>query len=290
MEDILKLITEETFIISDTHFQHRNILEFEPCRLTQMRIDGYEANEHDKWLIDNWNAVVNKEDLVLHLGDFSFKQLVNKEITLSLYRRYREYTKSSIIHICQNNVIVTISDLIDYNGEYSGGILDMEEFKSVIKKYTRLEEKDLSDRPEDLLNGEIIMVLGNHDLKPKNYLNRNITIIDGFYSYIDKNKTVLNKVITPDNLFSGFIKSFGDKKIMFSHYPVFNKDDWDRKNKMIAPRIKVLETIFSANSCNLNIHGHIHSNLSTFKHSKNVSTEHIGFRPVKIKTILKEIK
>jgi calcineurin-like phosphoesterase family protein len=87
-------------------------------------------------------------------------------------------------------------------------------------------------------------------------------------------------------MFSGFIKTFGDKKCLFSHYPVYNDDEWDLKNKMIAPRIKLLETIFTTNECNLNVHGHIHSNDSAFRYSRNVSFEKIGFRPIKLSTIL----
>jgi calcineurin-like phosphoesterase family protein len=161
--------------------------------------------------------------------------------------------------------------------------MEMEEFKNIIKKRYKMEDCELSDRPEDLLNGTIILVLGNHDIKPKQYFNRNIEVIDGFYW---KQKDILNKVYSPDPMFSGFIKTFGDKKCLFSHYEIHTNDEWDRKNKMIAPRIKVLETIFTANECNLNIHGHIHSNNSAFKYSKNVSFEKIGFKPVKLSTIL----
>ena len=92
-KEILDKIDENTWIISDTHIGHKNILDFEPCRLTQIRIDGYEADEHDQWVIDNWNSVVKPDDVVLHLGDFAFKQLVNKKITLDLFRKYKHLSK-----------------------------------------------------------------------------------------------------------------------------------------------------------------------------------------------------
>ncbi len=90
---ILDKINETTWIISDTHLGHKNILEFEPGRLTAMRIDGYEADEHDRWIIDNWNAKVKPGETVLHLGDFAFKQLINNEKTLKLYEKYKNLSK-----------------------------------------------------------------------------------------------------------------------------------------------------------------------------------------------------
>lgn len=52
------------WIISDNHFNHQNIIEFEnrPFNSTQ---------EMDEYMIDQWNAVVDKNDTVYHLGDFS---------------------------------------------------------------------------------------------------------------------------------------------------------------------------------------------------------------------------
>lgn len=57
------------FFISDTHFNHKNIIKF--------RGDGRFATvqEHDEFLIDNWNAKVSKKDKVFHLGDFAFKNI-----------------------------------------------------------------------------------------------------------------------------------------------------------------------------------------------------------------------
>lgn len=54
---------KDIWIISDTHFQHENILKFEPTR------PGSTIQEHDEALIDNWNSVVKPGDKVYHLGD-----------------------------------------------------------------------------------------------------------------------------------------------------------------------------------------------------------------------------
>lgn len=50
---------------SDTHFYHRNILEY--CKRPWKTVE-----EMNKALIDNWNSVVKPDDIVFHLGDFAF--------------------------------------------------------------------------------------------------------------------------------------------------------------------------------------------------------------------------
>lgn len=54
------------FIISDTHFYHKMIPEYEPMR-KQWGSDSNAMTEH---MIAEWNKVVPKEATVLHLGDF----------------------------------------------------------------------------------------------------------------------------------------------------------------------------------------------------------------------------
>ena len=49
------IITEDMFVISDTHFGDLYSLK----------------NGSDKYLVDNWNKTVSENDTVLHLGDFT---------------------------------------------------------------------------------------------------------------------------------------------------------------------------------------------------------------------------
>ena len=53
------------FITSDTHFNHHNIIEYTNRPFKHV-------DEMDRILIENWNSVVNWDDTVFHLGDFSF--------------------------------------------------------------------------------------------------------------------------------------------------------------------------------------------------------------------------
>jgi calcineurin-like phosphoesterase family protein len=61
-----------TFLISDTHFGHANILNFKKSDGTPLREGFTDIKEHDLELIKRWNYVVGKNDKVYHLGDVGF--------------------------------------------------------------------------------------------------------------------------------------------------------------------------------------------------------------------------
>ena len=56
---------QKIWFTSDTHFGHKNILRF--CKRPWNTVE-----EMDEGLIQNWNRVVGKDDIVFHLGDFAF--------------------------------------------------------------------------------------------------------------------------------------------------------------------------------------------------------------------------
>lgn len=62
-----------TYLISDTHFGHANILTFTKEDGTPLRPGFKDIKEHDEILIQNWNKVVGPNDRVYHLGDVGFK-------------------------------------------------------------------------------------------------------------------------------------------------------------------------------------------------------------------------
>lgn len=55
----------EIYVTSDTHFNHKKIINYcdRPFKST---------GEMNRVLVKNWNSVVNKDDIVLFLGDFAF--------------------------------------------------------------------------------------------------------------------------------------------------------------------------------------------------------------------------
>lgn len=56
---------DKVFFTSDTHFYHKNILEYSYRPFKSVE-------EMNRVLIDNWNRVVPKDGIVFHLGDFGF--------------------------------------------------------------------------------------------------------------------------------------------------------------------------------------------------------------------------
>lgn len=69
------------FFTSDHHFGHKLIIDFE----SRPFIDVGQMNEA---MIESWNSVVNPDDKVFHLGDFSF---LNKEATHAIVERLHGY-------------------------------------------------------------------------------------------------------------------------------------------------------------------------------------------------------
>lgn len=63
-------MTENTFFTSDTHFFHNNIISY--CNRPFSSVE-----EMNEGLIEKWNSVVGKNDIVWHLGDFCFGKKEN---------------------------------------------------------------------------------------------------------------------------------------------------------------------------------------------------------------------
>ena len=58
-----KNMNDKIWFCSDTHFNHANIIEY--CNRPY-----HDITEMSETIIANWNNVVNKDDIVWHLGDF----------------------------------------------------------------------------------------------------------------------------------------------------------------------------------------------------------------------------
>lgn len=54
------------FMISDLHIGHVSILKFRRCN------PEWTLEDHDKWIVKQWNSVVKKRDTVYVLGDVCF--------------------------------------------------------------------------------------------------------------------------------------------------------------------------------------------------------------------------
>lgn len=61
----------KTFLISDTHFGHANILNFKTNTGETLR-KFQDVYHMDQYMINAWNKTVGPEDKVYHLGDIAF--------------------------------------------------------------------------------------------------------------------------------------------------------------------------------------------------------------------------
>ena len=94
------------FVISDLHLGHTNILKYS----NGLR-GGTTPEEHDEWIIHQWNSVVSKHDLVFVLGDVA----MNRE-ALKLVKKLKG-TK----HLCKgNHDIESLNKYLEYFGQIYG--------------------------------------------------------------------------------------------------------------------------------------------------------------------------
>ena len=61
-----------TFVTSDTHFGHGNILKFTNTDGSRVRPLWEDVDEMNEEMVRRWNARVRPDDVVWHLGDVSF--------------------------------------------------------------------------------------------------------------------------------------------------------------------------------------------------------------------------
>jgi calcineurin-like phosphoesterase family protein len=67
-------MTKDIWVISDTHFNHANILKFTDSNTGEL-IRGAKfqtVSEMDEFMVDKWNSTVKPGDKVYHLGDVMF--------------------------------------------------------------------------------------------------------------------------------------------------------------------------------------------------------------------------
>jgi calcineurin-like phosphoesterase family protein len=81
--------------IADSHFSHFNIIRH--CNRPWKTIE-----EHDEALIERWNLIVSKRDIVYHLGDFAMIPKQPGIPSMKLYRKLRNRLNGRI-HLAVGN-------------------------------------------------------------------------------------------------------------------------------------------------------------------------------------------
>jgi calcineurin-like phosphoesterase family protein len=130
----------------------------------------------------------------------------------------------------------------------------------------------------DKLNGKMLLVLGNHDMKPQYYQKyNNIYAVEGIWNLNGIPSEYFINQEKEDKLLSGFI--LGD--VLFSHYPISDEamEEETSTNEKIKERMKILQKISIDAGCTSNVHGHLHSKNIQTPGSRNVC---IDFNKYKI--------
>ena len=116
------LSNPKIWVISDTHFYHRTILEKEPIR----RRLGATVEDMNWAIADIWNSVVSPRDVVVHLGDVSFKTNTEAKELVSGLAGYKVLIKGNHDRSIRNSVFESMGfgeiyedplELIDPYGE-----------------------------------------------------------------------------------------------------------------------------------------------------------------------------
>ncbi|WP_139994943.1 metallophosphoesterase [Kurthia sp. Dielmo] len=81
------------FLIADTHFHHKKIIEFEVGRSNEFN----DVEQMDNEMISNWNNTVGEQDTIYFLGDLSIKS------DYKVLRLLLSKLNGHIIHILGNH-------------------------------------------------------------------------------------------------------------------------------------------------------------------------------------------
>ncbi len=118
---------KNTFFIADTHFGHKNVILYENRPFKNVE-------EMDSYMINKWNEVVDKEDDVYILGDFSYYD--------------KEKTKEIINSLNGNKYIVLGNheeESIEYY--YSAGFKRVYDCPVIFQEYYILSHKPIYINP-----------------------------------------------------------------------------------------------------------------------------------------------
>ena len=129
------------------------------------------------------------------------------------------------------------------------------------------------------LKGNITLLIGNHDKKEHiafykklgwKIIDKIILDIPNAHLIQNKLKKEFSKEELSDPLLACLVCDTNYKRVMFSHFPVFDDNPYDKKYRKIT---KILEFIFKETKSDINIHGHTHSTKAKEKFCKSACLE-----------------
>ena len=148
------------FLFSDPHFNHINILKYEPETRPFKTIE-----EMNETIIQNWNSVVGPDDITYVLGDFfmgtldSIEPIVSRLNGRIILIRGNHDTKKRIEIYKELGIEVKDIDYISYKGRY----FILNHFPIANEEFIKMVRQD---------NSECIVLYGHiHSNAPKGYVN-----------------------------------------------------------------------------------------------------------------------
>jgi len=189
--NLLQTINEETFVISDLHFNHKNILQYETVRLEYLADYDDDVTEECHQLLDLFNEIPSNERK-------------NNEEIIKLSKLLIPYHNTMLIEKWNNTV--SENNTVFCLGDFAFGD---------IEKLTKQ------------LNGRKILLMGNHDEKQKShYLAHGWDyVIDNVK--LNLNNSVYD--LEENNGAAGFFTTINNTRLLFSHHPVFNDTGYEPK-------------------------------------------------------------
>lgn len=142
------------------------------------------------------------------------------------------------------------------------------------------------------LNGTKLLIVGNNDIGKYEYVRglKQWSVCDKLHLQIPESRLIkdylkqkFGKQALKNIYLNAVVCDVEGERIMFSHFPVFNRKPRDR----FANARDILDTAFRLAQCSLNIHGHLHSRESGNDFCVNVSCEKLGFIPRTLGEVLR---
>lgn len=148
------------YCTSDCHFNHKNILSYEPQSRPFATIE-----EMNETIISNWNSVVTAEDEVWVLGDFFMGQLTAIDPILDRLNGKIHLVRGN--HDQKNRMKIYEAHGIDIHDiayvQYKGRYFVLCHFPNENKEFIRMIIED---------NSEVVWLYGHvHSKAPKGYVN-----------------------------------------------------------------------------------------------------------------------
>lgn len=167
----------ELFVISDHHFWHSNIIKYENRPFANVA----EMNEQ---MIQSWNSVVTPEDVVFHIGDFSFGGRNYWDTILERLDGRIIYFRGNHDRVSRRQLKKRFVDVFD--------MLILSEADVTFCHYPKPAGKNITTRW--LISGH------SHTKKPSKYQYLNYTVINVSVEHLDYVPRKLDTIIPKKNV------------------------------------------------------------------------------------------